>query len=87
MAQYRVVRHPAGGNPVRTLHPDISGARSAMRAAMATGEYLWADVIRIERGGRIVYVDNMERAPTDAERARILARYCPPPVSSEVWSR
>jgi hypothetical protein len=39
------------------------------------GAYLWVDVILKDKRGHRSYVHHIERAPTDAERAAIVARY------------
>ncbi len=76
MTVYTVVAHECLHGSVKREY--FSTRYTAMFQAerlFNRGEYLWVDVILKDRAGRVRHVHHIERAPTDAERIAICARY------------
>jgi hypothetical protein len=76
MLIYTIAAHDALTGEVRRVFTHTK--RSAVWQAEVMfnrGAYLWVDAIRKDKRGRLAHVHHIERAPTDAERAAIAARY------------
>jgi hypothetical protein len=65
------------GRTDRSMMSNKRGAVWTAERLFNRNEFLWVDVICEDKRGRISYIHHIEREPTEAERAAIIARYYP----------